>query len=148
MKHVLLGAIDLTIPVLGDDCPEQFLVSEIIPHPNYKTSSRYNDIALLRINKKVTFHAYIRPACLPIASMVPDKLTAMGWGATGFAAPASDELIKVELSYYNHSECSQAYETDESFKLSLGISEETQMCAGSRLDIQDTCVVSKFIFYL
>lgn len=92
------------------------------------------------MNRNVTFNPYIRPACLPVDPTIPEHLTAMGWGATGFAAPASDILIKVTLTYYNHTECSEVYKYGETRRLALGIIEESQMCAGSRDDGQDTCV--------
>lgn len=141
VKYVLLGVLELKTDLTSDvDCPEEYLVSEIIPHPNYTISSRYNDIGLLRLNRQVVFNPFIRPACLPVDFNIPEALTAMGWGATGFAAPASDILIKVTLTYYNHSECSNVYKNGETRRLSLGIIEGTQMCAGSRNDGQDTCV--------
>lgn len=141
VKYVRLGILDLTITENGrDDCPEEYLVSEIIPHPNYNVSSRYNDIALLRLSGNVEFNPYIIPACLPLDSEIPKKLTAMGWGATGYAAPSNDKLTKVDLTFYSHEECSEAYKEGETGRLAFGIMEETQMCAGSRTDGQDTCV--------
>lgn len=136
-----LGILDINIKEdEKDDCPEEYLVSEIIPHPNFNVSSRYNDIALLRLSSNVVFNPYIIPACLPLDSEIPEKLTAMGWGSTGYSAPAADKLTKIDITFYSHKECSEAYKQGETGRLSVGIIEETQMCAGSRFDGQDTCV--------
>lgn len=148
VKYVLLGAIDLKEGSVTDDCPEEYQVTEIIPHPNFTISSRYNDIGLLRINIHVKFHPYIRPACLPNDSIIPVDLTVMGWGATGIAVPAENVLVQVVLNYYNHTECTEVYKNGESHRFALGIIEETQMCAGSKYGGFDICVVRKFKIFV
>lgn len=93
------------------------------------------------MSENVVFNPFIRPACLPKDSKIPDYLNAMGWGATGYAAPGSETLLKVKLSYFNHSDCSQFYDENE-IRLKFGLIEETQMCSGSRTDEQNVCGVS------
>lgn len=144
VKYVLLGVKDLDTDSFSDDCPEEFLVDEIIPHPNYTITSRYNDIGLLRLNRNVIFNFYIRPACLPIDPIIPQELTAMGWGATGASVEANDVLIKVTATYYNHTACAEVYNNGETHRFDLGIIEETQMCAGSTYDVFKICVVRYF----
>lgn len=64
-------------------------LAESIVHEDYKPYSRdhENDIALLRLNQSVEFTDWIKPLCLPIASVLRDKdygnetvLTVAGWG--------------------------------------------------------------------
>lgn len=40
------------------------MIAEHIRHPQYDQLSKYNDIALLKLDKIVVFSANIRPACL------------------------------------------------------------------------------------
>lgn len=141
VKYVLLGVIDLDTDSITDDCPEEFLVDKIIPHPKYTKSSRHNDIGLLRLSRTVTFTPYIRPACLSIDSSIPHDLIALGWGATGAVLP-NNVLVKVLVTYYNHTECAEVYKNGETQRFKLGIIEESQMCAGSTYDIFKICVVS------
>lgn len=141
VKYVLLGVIDLNTDSITDDCPEEFLVDKIIPHPMFTESSRYNDIGLLCLSRSIIFHPYIRPACLPTDSSIPQDLTALGWGATG-AVPAENVLTKVLATYYNHTECTKVYKNGETNRFNLGIIEDSQMCAGSTYDIFKICVVS------
>lgn len=149
VKYVLLGVTDLNTDSIADDCPHEYLVDEIIPHPQYTKSSRYNDIGLLRLKYKVKFNPYIRPACLPIDSNIPEglqDLTAMGWGATGLSvSPYKDILIKVVLTYYNHTECAAVYKNGETHHFAHGIMEESQMCAGSTYGVHNICVVSLIV---
>lgn len=136
-----MGATYLDTDPFNDDCPVEFLVDEIISHPKYTISSRYNDIGLLRLSRTVIFHSYIRPACLPIDSNIPEHLTAIGWGSTGLGVPPNDGLIKVIATYFNHTQCAEVYTNGETHRFDLGIIEETQMCAGSTYDIYKICVV-------
>lgn len=144
-KFVLLGATDLNTNSINDDCPHEYLVDEIIPHPKYTKLSRYNDIGLVRLKDKVKFIPYIRPACLPIDSTIPEglqDLTAMGWGATGASiSPYNDVLIKVVLTYYNQTQCAEVYKNGGTNRFVHGIVEESQMCAGSTYDVYKICLV-------
>lgn len=139
-KYILLGATSLEFQKESFDCPEEHHIIERIPYPQYNSSLRYNDIALLRLNRRVTFNPYIRPACLPTESLVPGYLTAMGWGATSYATAGSNGLLEVQLSSFTHTECTDYFKNDE-FKLNLGIVEETQLCSGSRNDGRSACGV-------
>lgn len=60
-----------------------FLKQEIIRHPDYKSAMKKNDIALIRLNERVTFNENIRPACLRTAiSDIREgaELIIIGWG--------------------------------------------------------------------
>lgn len=62
-----------------------FFSKEIITHPNYQPSRRYDDIALIRVSSPIPFGDYIRPACLRsnMSDIDPDiQLIVTGWGRT------------------------------------------------------------------
>lgn len=65
-------------------------IAEVFQHEGYnpRSLSRENDIALIRLARKVQYSEYIRPICLPITPTLRNKnfdgeiLTATGWGRT------------------------------------------------------------------
>lgn len=62
------------------------MVTEVIPHPDYNKSLKYNDIALLRLSGPVEFTKEIRPACLHQGqeSISVNRSIATGWGRTDY----------------------------------------------------------------
>lgn len=77
-------------------------VTERILHENYQpTRAHENDIALLRLERSVTFTNWIKPICLPIYTNVRNHIyesaafTVAGWGKV------SDSLLKIILSLLN-----------------------------------------------
>lgn len=84
-ERVRLG--DLNLQNNNDGAhPVEFLVEEVIVHPNYIQTSKYNDIALLRLDNVVKFNDHIRPACLNSNDNLNyfQKATATGWGSIAF----------------------------------------------------------------
>lgn len=117
--------------------PEDYQVESVILHPNYRHSSHYYDIALLRMDRQVTFTRFIRPACLwDNSSLNITKAVATGWGQLAFAGDRSDDLRKVALSIIDNNHCQQLYE--KSKKLRRGIT-KSQLCAGHLEGGKDTC---------
>jgi Trypsin. len=61
--------------------PVNYSVVEIIRHPDYKPPAKYNDIALLKLDRHVEFNEFIRPACLYTSDTFEvTKTVATGWG--------------------------------------------------------------------
>lgn len=139
VQFVRLG--DLVIDQEKDDAmPKQILVSEKILHPDYKAHSKYNDIALLKLQSEVVLSPYIRPACLPTSSNDDIKhFIATGWGKIGHLLKASQILQKVSLELFDHNECNQIYSSYIGRNFQNGIMERTQICVGSKSDQKDTC---------
>ena len=81
---VRLGEYDLSAD--DDSDHEDVEISEIVHHPAYNGVQAYNDIALIRLNRSVTFGRFIKPACLwRQQTLPPGKLTAIGWGQLGYS---------------------------------------------------------------
>lgn len=60
-------------------------MKEMIKHPNYSAVTKKNDIALIKLTKRIEFGPNIRPACLEME--LRDKhdsveLNVTGWGTT------------------------------------------------------------------
>lgn len=99
LKYARLGEYDFTTEkdCVQDsngqlDCappPVDYLIAEIIPHPQYdpKNPSKHHDLALLRLTESVSYNDFIRPICLPTKEFnkgfVPGyRHVVCGWGKT------------------------------------------------------------------
>lgn len=79
---VRLGSIDLNI---NDEHTHVIAIRKIHPHPDYKPTSKYNDIALMELTEKVHFTEYVRPACLNIDNYLEwSDAIAIGFGRESF----------------------------------------------------------------
>lgn len=131
--YVRLGEHDLT--QTNEATWIDFDIAERIRYPHYQLP--YNDIMLLKLKRFVQFDGAIRPACLPEQLAIPsERAIASGWGLTENGT-RSNVLLKATLNFFPQKECNEKY----AGKIALhnGISEETQLCAGSRVDDKDTC---------
>ncbi|XP_029729399.2 venom protease-like isoform X2 [Aedes albopictus] len=118
--------------------PEDFKIAETIPHPDYRLTSQYNDIALIKLDRKVILSPYIRPICLPMSGELKNRRAiATGWGTIGYGEATSPILLKVVLDMFGHEECSVQFEANR--KLKDGLNAVSQICAGSRDSSKDTC---------
>lgn len=62
-----------------------FEISNIIRHPNYKASSHYDDIALIKLKTVVELSNEMRPACLAQEQIIKNmSAIATGYGHTEF----------------------------------------------------------------
>ncbi|EDW82961.1 uncharacterized protein Dwil_GK22568 [Drosophila willistoni] len=119
-----------------DADPEDFGVLRTILHPDYKHPLLYNDIALIRIDRAVTFNVYKHPACLPYDDGEShESFIAIGWGQQKLAGRPSNKLLKVTLKGYGK-RCLTDLESNS--ELPNGYDASTQLCIGSP-DSKDTC---------
>lgn len=119
--------------------PIDLQVETITVHENYDPASKtqYNDIALIRFTRDVSFSEFIKPICLPLDGELRNTLSAgtravaAGWGRTETAG-ASNIKLKVDLDIFDWNRCSTIYRRS-------GIAlQDTQMCAGGTRG-KDTC---------
>ncbi|KAH8382491.1 hypothetical protein KR009_003895 [Drosophila setifemur] len=123
-----------------DADPEDFTVlGNPVVHPGYDHPAIYNDIAIIRLTRPVTFNEYKHPACLPFEDGRQTRtFIAIGWGQTDSVPRPGDEtkiLQKVKLYNYN-TRCSITAEKNED--LPNGYNATTQLCIGSS-ENKDTC---------
>lgn len=81
-------------------------------YPNYKYKQSHNhDIALLKLQKSVTFTDYIIPICLGPKTFTENLLKSAplsvvsGWGRLRYGGEGSDKLQKVEVPFVDRTEC-------------------------------------------
>ncbi|XP_034116585.2 phenoloxidase-activating factor 1-like [Drosophila albomicans] len=98
-------------------------VDEIIVHPDYIVNSRarmLNDIALVRLQRKIEFTSMLKPICLPFGNNpnIPEpsstnQLMVSGWGHT---SSRRDDLAKraVSVPLWTRENCLQDVRRDES----------------------------------
>ncbi|KAJ6639760.1 Phenoloxidase-activating factor 1, partial [Pseudolycoriella hygida] len=109
-------------------------IDKVIPHPDRDGTT--NDIALIRLSKRVFFTEFIVPVCLP--SMVqktelkdeyPLEVSAWGEGTSSTAKQ------KLAVPYFEHSDCQRKYDEYSEIKI-----KESQICAGGVGDkLEGTC---------
>ncbi|KAF7643399.1 hypothetical protein LDENG_00240170 [Lucifuga dentata] len=104
------------------------LVSQIIAHPQYSSSTNNNDIALFRLNLPVSFTDYIRPVCLAAANSQFATGTicwVTGWGdiSSSVSLPFPQTLQEVNLPIVSNAQCNQSYPELTSNMICAGLQE-------------------------
>eukprot|EP00095_Tigriopus_kingsejongensis_P008115 maker-scaffold184_size276635-snap-gene-1.34 protein:Tk08115 transcript:maker-scaffold184_size276635-snap-gene-1.34-mRNA-1 annotation:"uncharacterized protein LOC641564 precursor" len=112
-------------------------VDEILIHPDYDPESNDNDMALLRLEKSVSFSSYthIRPVCFPLAKPDPgSEVIVSGWGKTdALATQTSDILREATLKMVSKSECEELLQQPLT---------SSMMCAGDLETGKDSCSIN------
>ncbi|CAF4942755.1 unnamed protein product [Pieris macdunnoughi] len=139
---VRLGDQNLDPNVEDNATPVDVPIKNIIPHPQYNSPIKYNDIALMELHTDVDFEAHIRPACLWTRNDFSghEKAIATGWGVTNpgsTTAETSNDLQKVALSLLENARCDVLLKNLKN-RLWWGFV-NTQMCAGELRGGKDTC---------
>ncbi|XP_058489035.1 mannan-binding lectin serine protease 1 isoform X2 [Solea solea] len=135
-------------------------VDEVILHPDFQPNNYNNDIALLRLSKRVEFNNVTRPVCLPSPDNKPDHSSpppnslgvVAGWGIANLNASSSsltsnptlmadpgvtsDLLQYVKLPVVSQDECRASY---ASRSISYNIT-DNMFCAGFFEGGRDTCL--------
>lgn len=136
VKFVRMGDIRLDGT---SETQQDFDIIRRIPHPEYRPPLAYNDIALVELDRAAEYTFNVQPACLHTESTGdPGSLQAAGWGLTQYAGSASTVLQKVNLDFFNHTDCNKAYKNAKR-RLPDGIVDSRQICAGGRNNEVDTC---------
>lgn len=138
MKPKVVRMGDQNLKRTDDDSrARDYGIAQVIRHPDYKPSSKYNDIALLELDRDVPFSDYIKPACLwQTFDVNYSSGIATGWGLTRDRGNPSDELLKVQLNLITNDRCNEIYDRFQAIKDGII---DTQFCAGNEFEGKDTC---------
>ncbi|XP_078507603.1 complement C1s subcomponent-like [Lissotriton helveticus] len=135
-----LGKMDFAI---------QLTVKEIFIHPDWKENigsklrTNYNnDIALIRLNEKVTMNQFISPICLPGPSPhygLQEKTIGYvsGWGRIN-ANQVSDDLMKAPIPVVAMQNCKDM-KGGGGIKYPQEMFTNNMVCAGDKLTKTDSC---------
>ncbi|KAJ3627225.1 hypothetical protein MTP99_014622 [Tenebrio molitor] len=116
LQSVILGEYDTRNETdciyqkYGQDCadpPQEFPANDYVMHPNYDSSSMINDIAIIRLDRKVVFSDYVQPVCLPSINFNlrgNETFTISGWGRTE-TAKRSPIKKKTTVPYVDQERC-------------------------------------------
>lgn len=116
-------------------------ILRIITHPNYQSPSKYNDIALMELEKTIQFNRVIQPACLWTRSDLKEsgnRATISGWGAsTEDSLVGSPDLKAANVDVLDDALCNRTLSviTNRNW---AGISNH-QVCAGNLTGGPDSC---------
>ncbi|XP_013102252.1 serine protease snake [Stomoxys calcitrans] len=118
--------------------PQIHNIKKIHNHPDYKSTSYYNDIALLELETEIDLTEFARPIRLwTRPSTGPFTIAyAMGYGSTDFAKQRTNRLTDLNMTIISNEVCNrelpQIPETDR------GII-DSQLCARDYALNRDTC---------
>ncbi|KAM7359745.1 serine protease snk [Cochliomyia hominivorax] len=112
-------------------------IRKIYVHPDYRSNSYYNDIALLELTQEVVLTEFVRPIRLWTHDTIPFTTAyAMGYGATDFARKRTNRLTNLNMTIVSNSDCDREMpkipETDRGIISS-------QICARDYQLNRDTC---------
>ncbi|XP_006079900.3 transmembrane protease serine 11D isoform X2 [Bubalus bubalis] len=83
-------------------------VSSILIHDNYKPETHENDIALVQLDREVTFNRYIHTVCLPEANQaISPGSTAYvtGWGSQSYSGSTVPDLKQGRVNIISNTVC-------------------------------------------
>ncbi|XP_063082941.1 prostasin [Cavia porcellus] len=118
-------------------------VAEIITYPTYQAEGSEGDIALVRLQRPISFTRYIRPICLPAANAsFPNglKCTVTGWGhvAPSVSLSAPKTLQQLEVPLISRETCNCLYNIDSNPEEPHTIQQD-MVCAGYVTGGKDAC---------
>ncbi|XP_035208066.1 serine proteinase stubble-like [Stegodyphus dumicola] len=124
----------------------EYMVTSVIRHPEYQQRYYYNDIALLRLDRPVSFNDYVMPICLPSPTapllrdenLVGKNVTVMGWGDDSYGGVTSRVLKEATVPIVSRRSCNDSYVRVASNRFPKGIT-ENMLCAGSPNGGKDAC---------
>lgn len=126
-------------------------MAEAVKYPSFKRPSKYHDIALLKLDRPAQLNSYVWPACIHTDKIIPTNvsLVVAGWGKTDYyASSGSSQLRKATVELFSQESCARTYPIDKK-RLENGIVEEVQVCAGSNVDVSNTCQVdNEFVLFV
>lgn len=135
-KFIRLGEQNLRRDDDGTEI-QDFYIEQIIRHPLYKASSKYNDIALFKLHRNAAISDFVKPACLWQSFNVNyTTAIATGFGLTRDHGQKSDDLLKVSLNLIDNQRCNIYFPKFRALKDGIV---NTQLCAGSDSEEKDTC---------
>ncbi|XP_024875148.1 uncharacterized protein LOC112456685 isoform X1 [Temnothorax curvispinosus] len=117
---------------------EQLLrVDYIDLHPDYINNGFVNDIAVIRLERAVSFSDYIRPVCLPKAPVPSETICVVtGWGQLNeIGRVFPDTLQEVQIPVISTEDCRRKTLFLPLYKITSGM-----LCAGLENGGKDACL--------
>ncbi|KAH7945460.1 hypothetical protein HPB49_011106 [Dermacentor silvarum] len=115
-----------------------YTIDQLIMHPDYRKVKKYdNDIALVRLSRKIRYSEYAQPACLPsltLADTTGINVTVVGWGQVSEDVPKTPAVpLKAVLTVFDNQICNTWLHNHSMRVL------DNHMCAGLEEGGKDAC---------
>ncbi|MCL4137248.1 UNVERIFIED_CONTAM: hypothetical protein GTU68_007592, partial [Idotea baltica] len=124
---IVAGEYDLST-ASGDE--QERVVSQIVIHEDYSSSTTYNDISLLKPDSAFDFNSMVSGVTLPSQGQdTTGTCTVTGWGTLSSGGSSPDILQKVDVPVVSDADCRDAYGT-------LAVA-DSMLCAGE--EGKDSC---------
>jgi len=123
--------------------PQDIVIASKTAHENWNTKPIQNDIAILKLSRKVRLTDQVQPVCLPKdpkianANFVGQKPWVVGWGTTSFNGKTSNVLLEVQIPVVSTTDCKSAYSSFQQL-----VVDDRTLCAGTKKGGIDSCKVS------
>ncbi|XP_065447260.1 serine protease 27-like [Chrysemys picta bellii] len=141
--HVNLGEYQLQNP---SENLVSVSIKEIYHHPSYTNISSSGDIALVELERAVSFNEVIRPICLPASSVefpAGMECWVTGWGNTKYeeSLEAPQTLQEVQVPLIDRDTCNSLFNTSSYPDDPQGIDpiKQDMICAGYPEGGKDAC---------
>uniref|UniRef100_A0A8C0H9Z8 Peptidase S1 domain-containing protein n=1 Tax=Chelonoidis abingdonii TaxID=106734 RepID=A0A8C0H9Z8_CHEAB len=143
--RVNLGEYQLSNP---SRCRISSPVSQIFVHPNYSSTWKSADIALLQLTEPVQYTNEILPVCLPGPShSFPDNhmCWVTGWGRidSEVSLPPPKTLQEVQVKLIDTAACNALYNINPAPNIGRDPIKPNMICAGYAEGQRDSCQVSE-----
>ncbi|KAH8024255.1 hypothetical protein HPB51_022374 [Rhipicephalus microplus] len=115
-----------------------YTIDQLILHPDYRKVKKYdNDIALVRLSRKISYNEYAQPACLPSLTLSDTNginVTVVGWGQVSEDVPRTPAVpLKAVLTVFDNHICNTWLHNHSMRVL------DNHMCAGVEEGGKDAC---------
>lgn len=135
---------DFALDRTDDDAlPTVYTVVERIIHENFRQHYIDSDIALLRLDRKVDFNRYIRPACLVTPETMNERAVVTGWGGT-VASQLNNTITRATVTLDERERCA----SDARRQYLEFIELEKHFCAKYIAEINGPCQVIIFQLFI
>lgn len=118
---------------------EDYDIEKKSEHPDYKAATFQNDLAVVRLNRDVTYKEHIIPVCLPELqeNFVGNKAVVIGWGRTAHGAISTpSKLQEVEVEVITSDTCQDWFKSNNRRET---IFKNEFLCAGYETGGRDSC---------
>lgn len=112
-------------------------VRRIIVHRGFNAVTFENDLALLELDRAVTFDEHVVPICLPdrAEKFEGEMATVTGWGRTSFGGDVPSKLMQVKVPVIENTKCQEWFDfSGHSKRIVDGF-----QCAGYKNGVMDSC---------
>ncbi|XP_075421223.1 serine protease 27-like [Ascaphus truei] len=140
---VYLGAYQLS-DLKSSNTTVSMGVSRVIVHPDYMYEGSSGDVALVELERPVTFTKYILPVCLPsqaVQLVAGTRCWVTGWGdvKSGVSLPGPKTLQEVDVLLIDNMSCEAMYQSSLGYDTKIHLIHEDMICAGYKEGLRDSC---------